>query len=296
MIVRQRRHDDFGQACFRNPFRIRCTSAACGAKARACMSTDIRPIPRRRPPSPCCPSEYAHSERIVRTAAQYCRALLSTTPARDRALCTLFDDDQFRTRSAGPRSRPPSSKRRSCACLSEAGAGKTISPTDVGPRADVVAGLAPADADGAARRDQARARRPDRHHPQGQAGRPERLQGRLPAGPAAAGLERRPDAASRSSPRRCKGLGTAGRAAGSPLRGHRRCRSCAAQLRAPIRRSVLRESRNRSCGPQRAPIDRIGFDRKARGAEVADRPRHVRGRRHQQPALAGLRVDQRALW
>ena len=41
------------------------------------------------------------------------------------------------------------------------------------------------------------------------------------------------------------------------------------------------------------PIDRIGFDRKARLAESAGRARHVHRGRDQEPALAGLRIDQR---
>ena len=45
--------------------------------------------------------------------------------------------------------------------------------------------------------------------------------------------------------------------------------------------------------PTCAPIDRIGFDRKARFAKDTDRPRHVKGRCHQQPALARLRPDDR---
>ena len=41
------------------------------------------------------------------------------------------------------------------------------------------------------------------------------------------------------------------------------------------------------------PVDRIRLDRKSRLAKQADRSRHVKGRRHQQPALAVLRRDQR---
>src|SRR5215471_1045071 len=44
----------------------------------------------------------------------------------------------------------------------------------------------------------------------------------------------------------------------------------------------------RVVGSARAPIDRVGFDRKAGLAEDADRPRQVMGRRHQQPTLARL--------
>ena len=43
-----------------------------------------------------------------------------------------------------------------------------------------------------------------------------------------------------------------------------------------------------------APINRIGFDRETGRPECSHRPRHVRGRGYQQPALAGLRVGEKA--
>src|SRR6516225_7831389 len=44
----------------------------------------------------------------------------------------------------------------------------------------------------------------------------------------------------------------------------------------------------RVVGSTRAPVDGVGFDRKAGLAEDANRARQMMGRRHQQPALAGL--------
>src|SRR6516164_147752 len=49
-----------------------------------------------------------------------------------------------------------------------------------------------------------------------------------------------------------------------------------------------RKRAQRIFGSARAPVDRVGFDRKARLAEDADRPRKVMGRRDQQPTFARL--------
>src|SRR5580704_10132516 len=55
-----------------------------------------------------------------------------------------------------------------------------------------------------------------------------------------------------------------------------------------------RKRRQRIDRPARAPIDRIGFDREAGGAEGGNGARHVIGRGHQNPALARLRIGEQA--